>query len=54
MAIRLIAFFEGAVSYRDIKTMPLSELLRLQDISIEISKEREAEINKRLNHGKHR
>ena len=41
-----MTFFEGALTYRDIKTMPLSELIKLQDIANEISKEREIEINK--------
>lgn len=46
-----MAFFEGAVQYHDIKTMPLSELFKLQDEANAISREREAEV-KRLKSGK--
>jgi len=46
-----MSFFEGAVSYQDIKLMPLSELFALQEEANDISKEREAEI-KRSKRGK--
>lgn len=41
-----MAFFEGAVSYQDIKKMPLSELFELQAEANAISKEREAEMKR--------
>jgi len=46
-----MTFFEGAVSYRNIKTMPLSELFNLQEEANTISQEREAEM-KRSRRGK--
>lgn len=41
-----MAFFEGAVSYKDIKTMPLQELFDLQEQANAISKERDAEMKR--------
>ena len=41
-----MSFFDGAVSYRDIKTMPLSELISLQEEANEISKHRKAEMER--------
>jgi len=41
-----MAFFEGALNYKDIERMPLSKFVRLQGIANEISKEREAEIER--------
>lgn len=41
-----MTFFEGAVSYNDIKTMPLSELFTLQNEANIISKERDIEMKK--------
>jgi hypothetical protein len=35
-----MTFFEGAVSYHEIKTMPLSELFKLQEEANVISRER--------------
>lgn len=46
-----MTFFEGALSYSDIKDMPLTELLRLQDVANRISQERDNEI-KKARHGK--
>ncbi len=41
-----MAFFEGAVSYQDIKTMPLSEMIDLQEIANDISRERDKELKR--------
>lgn len=41
-----MSFFEGAVSYKDIKTMPLSELFALQEEANAISKERDNEMKR--------
>lgn len=46
-----MTFFEGAVSYKDVKTMPLPELFKLQEEANTISKERDAEL-KRSRRGK--
>lgn len=50
-AVRLMVFFEGAVTYQDVKTMALSELFRLQGIANKISNERDVEL-RRLKSGK--
>lgn len=47
-----MAFFEGAVSYNDIKSMPLTELFRLKAEAEEISAEREKEIERAKRRGK--
>jgi len=47
-----MAFFEGAVSYQDIKTMPLSELFELQKEANAISRERDAEMKKSSGRGR--
>lgn len=41
-----MSFFEGAVSYKDIKTMPLSELFALQEQANAISKDRDNEMKR--------
>lgn len=41
-----MAFFEGAVTYQDIKNMPLSELCNLQEQANQISQERRTEMEK--------
>ena len=46
-----MTFFEGALLYSDIKTMSLTELLRLQEVANKISQERDNEI-KKARHGK--
>ena len=46
-----MSFFDGAVSYKDIKTMPLSELFALQEEANAISIERDNQM-KRSNRGK--
>jgi len=48
-AIRLMAFFEGALSYKDVKSMPLGELFRLEQEAGEISDERDAAIERTRN-----
>lgn len=46
-----MSFFEGAVLYSDIKTMPISEVMKLQNEANDIGQEREAEL-KRSRSGK--
>lgn len=41
-----MVFYEGAVSYVDIKHMPLYEYQKLQKVANQIQREREAEIER--------